>query len=263
MFKRQTEGLGHLHVVRRAGRRQRRDLLQLRPPQPRAVGLCDRRCGGSARTWASCRSSIGGTITLYVISLLLSRRAHPGDAVAQHRGPVPARRQRRGAGVPVRPLVDGADGRLAARRRAAHPLQRDVDPPARAGRGRPVRRRADGDHLHRGRRRSGSPSARLPGSTSATCRSSAARRSRSAPRRRSSACSARWSTTAGAPAAATSVKPACSTRCSWVCSGSSFPASTTGPTPVASPAASWRRWCWTPASPSVSIIWPSPSAALG
>ena len=60
------------------------------------------------------------------------------------------------AGVRLRPLVDGAHRRLAARRGPARALQRDVDPPAGAGRRRALWRRPDGDHLHAGRRRRGS-----------------------------------------------------------------------------------------------------------
>ena len=59
-----------------------------------------------------------------------------------------ARHLGRRAGVPRRPLVDAAQRRLAAWRRAAHPLQRDVGAAAGTRGRRPVRRRPDGDHLH-------------------------------------------------------------------------------------------------------------------
>ena len=156
---------------------------------------------------------IGGTIILYVLSLVLSRARHPGDAVAEHADADPARRERRAAGVRLgrwwTVLTAGwLHGGVLHIFFNVH-----VDPPARAGDRQPVRRRADGHHLHR---RRASPASRFSSvavpAAGCSCRSSAAPTSPSARRRRSSACSARSSTTAGAPAAATSARPACSTR---------------------------------------------------
>ena len=94
---------------------------------------------------------MGGTVTLYVLSLLLSRHGDAGIPVAQHRGPVPARRQRRAAGLRIRPLVDGAHRRVAARAGVLHVLFnvmwiRQLG----AGRRRSLWRRPHGHHLHRG-----------------------------------------------------------------------------------------------------------------
>ena len=76
--------VGDLHVVRRAGRRQRSHLLQLRPPQSRAVGLRRRRCARSATTSASSLVT-GGTIIMYVLSLVLSRDGTQHRPRAQQR----------------------------------------------------------------------------------------------------------------------------------------------------------------------------------
>ncbi len=70
---------------------------------------------------------------------------------AEHDEPVPVRRKRRHAGLPVRPVVDGPQRGVAAQRRPAHPVQHDVGAAARAGVRRDLRPRPDGDHLHRGR----------------------------------------------------------------------------------------------------------------
>ena len=73
VFKRKTEGSVHLHVVRRAGRRQRSDLLQLRPAQSRPVGI--RSGAAQPRQRSRLRPIVtGGTIILYVLSLILSRQ---------------------------------------------------------------------------------------------------------------------------------------------------------------------------------------------
>ncbi len=74
MFKRKTRRLGDLHVVRRAGRRQRSDLLQLRPAQSRPVGIRRRRCARLGNDLGFVNIVTGGTIILYVLSLILSRQ---------------------------------------------------------------------------------------------------------------------------------------------------------------------------------------------
>ncbi len=114
------------------------------------------------------------------------------------------RRERRGAGLPVRHVVDGAERRLAAWQRPAHPFQHAVGSPARPRDGGCLRRRSHGHHLH-GVERDGLPPQQHRRTAVCRCcrsRSSAAPRSRWARRRRSSGCSARWCTTAGAAAAA-------------------------------------------------------------
>ena len=180
------------------------------------------RCGASARTSASCRIVMGATIMLYVLSLLLSRRA-------QHRMML-AQRARRlyllgaSGAVPVFELgwwwtvitAGWLHGGLAA-----HVLQRDVDPPART----------------RDRRISTAPGRMviiytvssvagfaLEQRAGVSCRSSPfvrRRSSRSARRPRSSASSARSCITGGAAAAATSASRAAVRalpRRSWVSS---------------------------------------------
>src|SRR5207245_576667 len=62
----------------------------------------------------------------------------------------PGRRRR--AALAARALVDRADSDLPARRSAPHPVQRHVDPPARAGRRGAVRTGAARRDLHGGRR---------------------------------------------------------------------------------------------------------------
>ena len=166
---------------------------------------------------------MGGTITLYVLSLLLSGTSIQGFLSPSTEvlfllgasGALPVFEYGRWWTV----LTAG----LAARRRAARALQRDVDPAAGAGRRRSLRRRPDGDHLHRGRRDGVCRQLAGRDVPSGRCPSSAAPCSRSARRRRSSGCWVPWSTTGGAPATATRARPGCSMRCSSASSASSFP----------------------------------------
>ena len=79
-------------------------------------------------------------------------RAQLGPAVvplAEHAEPVPVRGERGGAGLRLRALVDGPQRGVAARGRAAHPLQHDVGPRPRAADRAAVRPGPDRDHLHR------------------------------------------------------------------------------------------------------------------
>ena len=55
-----------------------------------------------------------------------------------------------GPGLRIRSMVDGAQRRVAARRRDSHPVQHDGGASARRRRSRNYLARADGDHLHRG-----------------------------------------------------------------------------------------------------------------
>ena len=152
-----------VRVVRLARRRQRRAVLHVRPAQSRARGVSGRCCGGSATISASSRSSSTAAWSLYAADAAhdgRARRQHPSAAVCSACWrPTPCvaarlRGQRRDTGVRRRHVVDGAERRLAARQRAAHPVQHDVGPAARPGDGRHLRRRPHGDHLHdRGRRR--------------------------------------------------------------------------------------------------------------
>ena len=107
----------------------------------RACGDLRRQFAGSATTSASCPFVTGLCIVMYVLTLLLSGAnilvggGLIGLPRAQSAEPVPA--SARPAPWPVfvmRPLVDGAQRVVAARRPAAHPLQHDVGSAARAGR---------------------------------------------------------------------------------------------------------------------------------
>ena len=118
-------------------------------------------CGDSLRRCARLGNDLGfvnivtgGTIIMYVLSLILSRQ---GIQIV-----LAARRRRccyflgaSGASPVVRArlVVDRPHRRLAARRHPAHLFQRDVDPPARSRDRQPVRRGPHGDHLHHRRHR--------------------------------------------------------------------------------------------------------------
>ena len=123
------------------------------------------------------------------------------DPRTEQRSAPDVRRQRRLSGVRLRPLVDHPECRLAARRRPPHPVQHDVGPADRSGRCRHLRRRADGDHLHRVVRDRISAQL-LHGRVLADSLHRRGRPRRSARPRPSSGCSARWSTTEDAAAAA-------------------------------------------------------------
>ena len=99
---------------------------------------------------------VWGCGALYVISLLLSGNAHAAWAAASSAfsRPDSGVLYLLGAsggdpGLRVRPVVDGAERRLASRQPAPHHLQHDVGARSRSGRRRHVRRRPHGDHLHR------------------------------------------------------------------------------------------------------------------
>ena len=125
--------------MRRPRRRQRRHLLQLRPPQSRHSGDLPPRCARSATTWASCRSSSARARHL---------RAHADRLGPGHLGmpgcslprPKPSSFSSSAAAAPhpvfaIGPLVDGAERRVAARGHPPHPLQHDGGAAARAGGG--------------------------------------------------------------------------------------------------------------------------------
>ena len=86
----------------------------------------------------------------------IGRSRHVGRALfvsfSFGRKPRRVRRERPVPGLSARSLVDGVERVLAARQPAAHPVQHALDPAARSGRWRPVRRRANGHHLHDRRR---------------------------------------------------------------------------------------------------------------
>ena len=173
------------------------------------------------------------------------------------RQPVPVRRQRGRAGVRLRPLVDGPERGLAARRPAARRVQHDVGASAGASDGRHLRARPHRHPLHRRRRVRvrGQLRSRAPTSPGCPCRCCVAHSSRSAPRRPSSGCSARWCITAAEAAAAPSqpgrrLRASCSAS-----SASSCRASTTTRTPAASsggylPAGAWTRCTRAPRPPA-------------
>ena len=129
-----------LHVVRLARRRARRELLQLRPPQSRAVGLRAAAAKPRQRSRLRARSSSGACGALYVVSLLLSGSAHGmGGGLFGFLAPESAELFLLGAsggdaGLRLRPLVDDAQRGLAARQPAAHRLQHDVGARPRARR---------------------------------------------------------------------------------------------------------------------------------
>ena len=146
----------HLHVVRRAGRRQRRHLLQLRPAQPRTVGLRAGAALARPATSASSRSSSARASSLYVLTLVASQRQHRhGRAVLACSRPNRWRLFLFGASGAVPVFGVGRwwtvlSAGVAARRRAAHPLQHDGAAPARAGRRGALRAGPHGHHLHGG-----------------------------------------------------------------------------------------------------------------
>ena len=74
----------------------------------------------------------GGTITLYALSLILSRQGVQMMLEPSVADQLPARRERRDSRHRRGPLVDTPQRWLAARRHPAHFLQRHVDPPARS-----------------------------------------------------------------------------------------------------------------------------------
>ena len=79
---------------------------------------------------------IGTCVIVYVLTLVASRGSigQGGTAVVprpQSAGAVPVRRERRRAGFRRRPMVDGAQRRVAPRGHAAHPVQHDGGAPAR------------------------------------------------------------------------------------------------------------------------------------
>ena len=165
-----------VRVVRLARGRARREMLQLRPPQSRAVGFCAAAAKPRQRSRFRAARRLGlRRAVCHLAAALGQRDAHDRRHIrlprARSRRPLSARRKRRHAGVRLRPLVDGAQRGLAARQPAPHHLQHDVGARSRAGRRRHVRRGAHGDHLHRGRR------VRLPAElvrvrlSPATCRS--------------------------------------------------------------------------------------------
>ena len=125
----------------RAGPAPARRRSRVRPARHRRVGDALRADALLTSRAASCRSSAA--------ALSIPRaEQHARCCCSARAAPYP--------GVRARPLVDGAERLVAARRPAAHRLQHDVGPPARSGDGRDHRAGADGDHLHRGRRRAAS-----------------------------------------------------------------------------------------------------------
>ena len=175
----------------------------------RASGASGRCSGRSATISASSRSSSTACSALYIISLIFTVAiggdimgiGQPArDAGAGRSSAAGARRSGRRTRVPLPPLVDGPQRRLAARQRAAHPLQHVVGPAAGPGNRGHLRPGPDGHHLH-GRRRGRLHAQQLRRCLSARVSDPVpARRDAdaSAPRRRSSGCSARWCTTAAA-----------------------------------------------------------------
>ena len=105
--------------------------LQLRPPQSRAVGIRAAACEASATISASCRSSSGAAVRC-TSSRCCSRAARCAWAADSSAFSRPTRVccfcSALAAGFPssVRPVVDGAERRLAARQSASHHLQHDV-----------------------------------------------------------------------------------------------------------------------------------------
>ena len=134
-------------------------------------GASARCCAGSATTSGSSRwssTAAPSSIPLTLLVSLLLGESIMGGSIFSMLGPGSRSLFLFGAsgrdpGLRLRPLVDGAERRVAARRRAAHPLQHDVGPPARPGGRGPLRRGADGHHLHHRRRSAVSSSARSRG----------------------------------------------------------------------------------------------------
>ena len=153
--------LRSLRLVRITGRRQRRHLLQLRPPQSRPLGL--RSDAARVRQRPGLRRArrlrLFGHLHHQPGAHRGLRRRHHGagqpvdDAVTRRRS-VQFLLGASGAAAGVRlwPVVDGPQRVVAARRRAAHPVQHAVGPAARSGDRRHLRSRPDGHHLHRRRR---------------------------------------------------------------------------------------------------------------
>ncbi len=148
--------LSRLRLLRLSRRGQRRPVLPLRTTQSRLVGV---RAGHPAprpghgvrpvrhrhlrRRLRADAARVGRTDRRErAVQFPFARRL-------QH---LAVRRKRRDPGFRSRPVVDGPLGVLAAWLAAAHPVQRALDPSARAGSRRAVRARPHGDHLHRGRR---------------------------------------------------------------------------------------------------------------
>ena len=205
--------------MRRARRRQRSDLLQLRPPQSRAVGLRPGAAQPRQRprlratsspaarsSCTSCRSSCRGK------ACRSTRASDPALNILGASGAVPVFGRGWWWTVLTAGWLHGGP--------PAHLLQRAVDPPARAGDRQSLWRRTDDHHLYARRRRR----VRAQQRAGVSCRSSrsSARRSPSALLRRSSACSARWCTTGGARGSSHIGQAGLQYACSWASWDSSF-----------------------------------------
>ena len=127
----------------------------------RASGASGRCCGRSATISASSRSS-STAVRRSTSSPHLhrrQRRRHHGSGgllgmlAPAHQVELALGASGRRTGLPLPPLVDGPQRRMAARQRAAHSLQYDVDTAAGPDRRGHLRSGPDGHHLHRRRRR--------------------------------------------------------------------------------------------------------------
>ena len=161
--------VGPVSVVRNPGRRQGPAVPELRAALPRDVGLRPPAPERRRRHGLRRARDVG----LWRALPGVPRRRPGGRAnvgahlvpVAEHREPVPVRRERSGAGVRLRALVDGAERGLAPRRSAAHPVQHDVGARPGAGDGAALRPGPGRDHLHglgHHRLRGEQPGRRLP-----------------------------------------------------------------------------------------------------
>ena len=156
---RKTDRIHSLPFVRAADQRRRGTSASF-------AGGATRACGASPARWPSAvpDGSFTNAVTLACVALYVAepRLRSGGGAPATWAISTCSRRAtgrsgRLGAAgrhpLAARPLVDAAHRDLPARRPAAHPLQRAVDPPARAGRRGALRPGAARRDLHRLRRR--------------------------------------------------------------------------------------------------------------
>ena len=125
-----------LHVVRRAGRSQRRDLLQLRPAEPGTVGVRSRPARARRRPRLRAVRHRHVRRPLHPHARVFRRKRRHGRPVqqllAQQPGALPVWRQRGSSRLRRRTLVDGPERRLAARRLAPHLHEHDGAAAARA-----------------------------------------------------------------------------------------------------------------------------------